>query len=328
MKRREFIALLSGVIARPLAASAQQTPKSPRVGLLWPGSSGPDPVIDAFSTGLREHGYAEGQNIVVERVDADFKPERFAQLAAELVRHKVDVIVVWSTSPARAVKEATTTIPIVVNAMADPVRDGLVASLGRPGGNLTGNTFIGPELVTKRLGLLKEAIPGLSRVAGLWHPTAYGERTMAHMVKEAEDAAEMLGVRLKLVPASGPDDFDSAFAAMSEERSEALIVLLSPMFYSELKRIAKLAVKNRLPASYAPREFAEAGGLMSYGANLNDLARDAATYVDKILKGVKPADLPVQQPTKFELFINLKTARELGLFMPPALLAGADGIIE
>jgi ABC-type uncharacterized transport system substrate-binding protein len=328
MKRREFIALLGGVIGWPLAAYAQQTAKATRAGLLWPGTSGPDPVIDAFSHGLHELGYTEGQNIVVERVDADFKPERFAQLAAELVRRKVDVIVVWSTSPARAVKEATTTIPIVVNAMADPVRDGLVASLARPGGNLTGNTFIGPELITKRLGLLKEAIPGLSRVAALWHPTAYGERTMAHMVKETEDAAQALGVRLQLVPAGGPDDFDSAFAAMSEERAEALIVLLSPMFYSELRRIAKRAVKNRLPASYATREFAEAGGLMSYGANLNDLARGAASYVDKILKGAKPADLPVQQPTKFELFINLTTARELRLVMPPALLAGADEVIE
>jgi putative tryptophan/tyrosine transport system substrate-binding protein len=183
-------------------------------------------------------------------------------------------------------------------------------------------------LVAKRLGLLKEAIPDLSRVAALWHPTAYGEGTMAQMVKETEVAAQTLGVQLQLVPAGGPDDFDSAFAAMNRERAEALIVLLSPMFYFEVRRIAKLAVKNRLPASYGTREFAEAGGLMSYGANLNDLARGAATYVDKILRGAKPADLPVEQPTKFELFINLKTARELGIVMPPALLAGADEVIE
>jgi putative ABC transport system substrate-binding protein len=328
VKRRELIALLGGLIAWPLGADAQQPARVPRVGLLWPGSSGPDRVIEAFGRGLREHGYVEGQNIVVERVDAGFKPERFAQLATELVQRKVDVIVVWSSSPALAVKEATTTIPIVVNAIADPVRDGLVSSLGRPGGNLTGNTFIGPELVTKRLSLLREALPGLSRVAALWHPNAYGERTVSYMVKETEDAAQLLGVKLQLASARGPEDFDSAFAAMSDERAEALIVLLSPMFYSELKRIAKLAEKNRLPASYAPREFAEAGGLMSYGADLSDLARDATTYVDKILKGSKPADLPVQQPTKFELVINLRAAKALGLTVPPALLARADEVIE
>jgi putative ABC transport system substrate-binding protein len=184
MRRRNFIALFGGAIAWPLAARAQQTGKVSHIGLLINGPPGPDPMTDAFYQGLREHGYIEGQNIVVERVDAEFKPERFAQLAAELVRRKVDVIVVFSTSPARAVKEATNTIPIVVIAMADPVLDGLVASLARPGGNLTGNTFIGPELIAKRFGLLKEAIPGLSRVAALWHPTAYGEGTMAHMVKE------------------------------------------------------------------------------------------------------------------------------------------------
>jgi putative ABC transport system substrate-binding protein len=212
--------------------------------------------------------------------------------------------------------------------MADPVGDELIASLARPGGNLTGNTFIGPELIAKRLGLLKQAIPGLSHVAALWHPTAYGERTMAHMVNETEVAAQALDVQLQLVPVGGPDDFDSAFAAMSSERAEALIVLLSPMFYVEERRIAKLAVKNRLPASYVTREFAEAGGFMAYGANLNDLARGAATYVDKILKGAKPADLPTEQPTRFEFFINLKTARELGVVMPTALLALADEVIE
>jgi len=302
--------------------------KAPRVGLLWPGPSGPDPVIEAFSHGLREHGYTEGQNIIVERIDADFQPGRFPSLAAELVRRKVDVIVVWSTSPANAVKEATATIPIVVNAMADPVRDGLVESLARPGGNITGNTFLGPELIAKRLGLLKEAVPDMARVAALWHPTAYGERTMAQMVKDTEDAAQRLGLQLQLVPAGGPDDFERAFAAMSSARADALIVLLSPMFYSELRRIAKLAVDNRLPASYATREFVQAGGLMSYAANLNHLARNAATYVDKILKGAKPADLPVERPTKFEFFINLKTARDLGLTMPPALLLSADEVIE
>jgi putative ABC transport system substrate-binding protein len=328
MRRRNFIALLAGATAWPLAADAQQTAKVPHVGLLNPGPPGPASFVDAFYQGLHELGYTERQNIIVERVDADFKPERFPQLASELVRRKVDAIVVFSTSPARAVKEATSTIPIVVAAMADPARDGLVASLVRPGGNLTGNTFVGPELIGKRLDLLKQAVPGLSRVAALWHPTAYGELTMAHMVKDTEAAAQALGVQLQLVPAGGPGDFDSAFAAMSRERAEAVIVLLSPMFNFEKRRIAQFALKNRLPSSYGTREFAEAGGLMSYAANIDDLARGAATYVDKILKGAKPADLPVAQPTKFELFINLKTARELGLVLSPALLASADEVIE
>jgi putative ABC transport system substrate-binding protein len=284
--------------------------------------------IDAFYEGLHDLGYSEGQNIVIERVYGNWKPDGYPQLAAELVRRKVDVIVVVSTSPARAAKEATSTIPIVVAGMADPVADGLVASLARPGGNLTGNTFLGPELISKRLGLLKQAIPGLSRVAALWHPTAYGEGTMARIVTETEAAARTLGVRLQLVPARSPDDFDSAFATMTREHADALLVSPSPMLFTEHRRIAQLAAQSRLPSMYAAREYVDAGGLMSYGANINDLDRRCATYVDKILKGAKPADLPVEQPTKFDLVINLKAARDLGVVIPPSLLAGADEVIE
>ena len=329
MRRRAFIAVLGGTaIARPLAGYAQQSQKVPHVGLLWPGPAGPFPVLDAFYQGLREQGYIDGQNVAVERVDAGWKPERFSQLAAELVQRKVDVILVVSTAPARAVKEATSTIPIVVATMVDPVDDGLVASLARPGGNLTGNTFLGPQVTGKRFGLLKEAIPGLSRVAALWHPAAYGERTMARILKETEEAARVLGVRLQLASVSGSDDFAGAFAAMTRQRAEALIVAPSPMLYSEYRRIVELVVSSRLPAIAVAREFAEDGGLMSYGADINDLNRRATIYVAKILKGAKPADLPVEQPTKFDFVINLKSARELGLVMPPVLLASADELIE
>jgi putative ABC transport system substrate-binding protein len=212
--------------------------------------------------------------------------------------------------------------------MADPVGDELVASLAQPGGNITGTTFIGPELIAKRFGLLKEAIPGLSRVAALWHPGAYGERMMQSLLKGTEVAAMELGLQLQLVQANGPNDFESAFSAMTRESADALILLISPMLFSEHRRIVELAAKSRLPAMYAAREFADAGGLMSYGANLADVFRRAATYVDKILKGAKPADLPVEQPTKLELVINVKTARELGLTIPREFLLLADEVIE
>jgi ABC-type uncharacterized transport system substrate-binding protein len=212
--------------------------------------------------------------------------------------------------------------------MADPVGDELIVSLARPGGNITGNTFLGPELIAKRFGLLKAAIPGLSRVAALWHPGAYGKRTMDGMLKETETAAQALRLQLQLVPAVGPGDLDGAFLTMTREQAEAVIWLPSPMLFTEHKRIVGLAAKSRLPAMYAAREFVEDGGLMSYGASQADLFRRAATYVDKILKGAKPADLPVEQPTTFELVINLKTAKALGLEIPPILLARVDEVIE
>jgi putative ABC transport system substrate-binding protein len=212
--------------------------------------------------------------------------------------------------------------------MADPVADDLVASLRRPGGNVTGTTFVGPELVAKRLQLLREVVPGLSRVAALWHPNAYSERTMAALLNEIEVAAQTLGLQLQLVPAVGPDDFVSAFAATARAHAQAVIVTPSPMLFAEYKRIASIATNGRLPAMGAAREFADFGGLMSYGANLPDLARQTAPYVDKILKGAKPAELPVEQPTKFELVINLKTAKALGLDVPFHLQQLADEVIE
>ena len=328
MKRREVITLLGGAAAAwPLAANAQQKGKLPLVGVLNPGSID-TPGTAGFYDGLRELGYTEGLNVAIERRYGDWNTDQFQQLAADLVRLKVDVIVVISTSPARAAKQATGIIPIVVGGMADPVSDELIVSLSRPGGNITGTTFVGPELIAKRFGLLKGAISGLSRAAALWHPAAYGRRTIEGMLKETETAAQALGLQLQLVPASGPGDLDGAFMTMIREHADAVILLPSPMLYGEHKHIVELAAKSRLPAMYAAREFVEDGGLMSYGASLPDLFRRAATYVDKILKGTNPADLPVEQPTKLELVINLKTAKVLGLNLPATLLAQADEVIE
>jgi putative ABC transport system substrate-binding protein len=328
MKRRDFIALLGATTATwPLAARAQQIGKIPRLGILSPGTADPPGAL-GFYKGLRELGYTEGQNIAIERRYGDWKSDRFGELAAELVQINVDVIVVMSTSPARAAKEATSTIPIIVASMADPVGDELVASLARPGGNVTGTTFLGPELTAKRMGLLNEAIPTVSRIAALWHPDAYGKRTMEGLLKETEDSARALGWQLQLVAANAPADLDSAFSAMTGASADALVVLNSPMFYGEHKHIVELATKSHLPAMYAAREFADAGGLMSYGANLPEVFRGAATYVDKILKGAKPADLPAEQPTKLELVLNLKTARAQGLTIAREFQLLADEIIE
>jgi putative ABC transport system substrate-binding protein len=328
MKRRDFITLVGRAAAAwPLAANAQQKGKLPVVGVLNPGSID-TPGTAGFYDGLRELGYTEGLNIVIERRYGDWNTDRFQQLAADLVRLKVDVIVVISTSPARAAKQATGIIPIVVGGMADPVGDELIVSLSRPGGNLTGTTFLGPELIGKRFGLLKDALSGLSRVAALWHPAAYGKRTMEGMLRETEAAAQSLGLQLQLVPAPGPGDLDGAFIAMTQGHADAVILLPSPMLYGEHKRIVELAAKSRLPAMYAAREFVEDGGLMSYGASLPDLFRLAASYVGKILKGANPADLPVEQPTKLEFVFNLKTAKQLGLAIPREILLLADEVIE
>jgi putative ABC transport system substrate-binding protein len=240
----------------------------------------------------------------------------------------VNLIVAGATPAARAAQQATTTIPIVATAMGDPVGDGLVASLARPGGNITGTTFLGPELVPKRLELLKEALPKATRVAALLHPGAFGARTMIDMVKDTETAARTLGVQLQLVEVRGPDEFDHAFSTMARERADALIVFASVMLFREGRRIATLAAKNRVPSMFNNRESVELGGLISYGVSLTDLNRRAGTYVDKILKGAKPADLPVEQPSKFELVINLKTAKALGLTIPPSLLQRADEVIQ
>jgi putative ABC transport system substrate-binding protein len=285
-------------------------------------------MLNALLQRLHELGYTEGQNLAVERQFADGSSDRLRELAAELVRSKPDIIIAFSTTAALPAKQATSTIPIVAVAMADPVADDLVASLARPGGNVTGTTFLGPELVAKRLQLLREVVPGLSRVAALWHPNAYSERTMAGVLNEIEVAARTLGLQLQLVPAVGPDDFVSAFAAMAREHADALLVMPSPMLFGEYRRIASFAAENRLPATGVAREFVDFGGLMSYGANLPDLARQTATYVYKILKGAKPGELPVERPTKFELVINVKTARAMGLTINRDFLLIADEVIE
>jgi len=326
MRRRNFLAALGGAAAWPLAARAQPLRKIPRLGILNPGTADPPGAL-GFYEGLRELGYIEGQNIAIERRYGNWRSDRFDELAAELVEN-VDVIVVMSTSPARAAKEATSTIPIVVASMADPVDDELVASLSRPGGNVTGTTFLGPELTAKRMGLLKEAIPKISRVAVLWHPGAYGKRTTEGLLNETKSTALALGWQIQLVAAENPSDLDPAFAAITAGSPDALVMLNSPMFYTEHKHIVDLAAKSHVPAMYAAREFADAGGLMAYGANLPEVFRSAATYVDKILKGAKPTDLPVQQPTKFELVVNLTTAKVLGLAIPASLLSLADELVE
>jgi ABC-type uncharacterized transport system substrate-binding protein len=333
MQRREFITFIGGMVATwPLPARAQQPTKMPRIGILTPGRSDNSDAslatLNAFVPALRELGYIEGQNIIIEREFGEGDTNKLRRLATELVERRVDAIVALSTPAARAAKQATTTIPIVAIGMADPVEDDLVASLARPGGNVTGTTFLGPELVAKRLQLLREIVPGLSRVAVLWHPRAYGERTMAGMLKEIESAAQSLGIKLQFVPAAGPDDLTDAFSAMTRERADAFIVFPSPILFGQYPRIVSLAAQNRLPAMYAAREAVELGGLASYGANLPDLSRATAIYLEKILKGAKPAELPVQQPTKFELSINLKTAKALGLTITRDFLLIADEVIE
>jgi putative tryptophan/tyrosine transport system substrate-binding protein len=327
MRRRDFITLASLAAAWPLPVNAEQTRKLPLIGVLNPGSSDVPGAV-GFYEGLRELGYIEGLNIAIERRYGHWNTDRLQETTADLVQLRVDVIVVMSTSPARAAKQATSMIPIVVGGMADPVGDELVVSLARPGGNITGTSFIGPELIAKRFGLLKDAISGLSRVAALWHPAAYEKRTMEGMLRETETAAQALRLHLQMVPALSPADLEGAFLTMTREHADAVILLPSPMLYGEHKRIVELAAKSRLPAMYAAKEFVEDGGLMSYGANLPNLFRRVATYVDKILKGASPADLPVEQPTQLELVLNLKTAKELGLVIPREFLLSADELIE
>ena len=331
MRRREFLGMLWGAPAAwPLAARAQ-TAKVARIGYLVTGAlESPETRMnrDAFRLGLTELGYIEGRNIAIEYRAADGKIERLPGLATELVGLKVDLIVALATPAGRAAQQATTTIPIVVTAMGDPVRDGLVASLARPGGNITGTTFLGPELVPKRLSFLRELLPTISRVAVLWHPGAFSEPTIREMLNEVAQAARTLGVQLQLVEVRSADEFDHAFTTMVGARAEALFQFPSTLFFNERRRIVDLAARHRLPAMFNAREFVQLGGLIAYGANLAELNRRAAAYVDRILKGAKPFDLPIEQPTKFELFINLKTAKALGLAVPDRLLVGADEVIE
>jgi putative ABC transport system substrate-binding protein len=323
MSGKIIVWLLTTVFLAVVSVEAQQPKKVPRIGFLSPHSRASSVRIETFRQGLRDLGYVEGQNIVIEQRYAEGNPG-LPGLAAELVSLKVDVIFAVTTPAVQAAKKATTTVPIVT-VSGDPVGFGFVASLARPGGNITGLANLTPELVGKRLELLKEVLPRVSRVAVLWNPDSTGA---ALRMRETEAAASSLGLKLQPVEVRGPNDFEHAFSAMKKERADALVPLRSPLIEAQGKQIVELAAKNRLPAMHDSREFSEAGGLMSYGAMGADLDRRAATYVDKILKGAKPADLPVEQPTQFELIINLKTAKQIGLTIPPNVLARADRVIK
>ncbi len=334
LNRRRFeavgllITLTLGLLTMPLAAEAQQPGKVFRIGIL---ANLPltDPegarLWGAFIEGLRELGYVEGRNITIEWRVSKGKYERLPDLAAELVRLKVDVIVAPGAQNPSAAKQATRTIPIVMTGTADPVGSGLVASLARPGGNVTGLSTLAPEIVGKQLELLKEIVPRVSRVAVLWNPT---NQSHPLVLGGAKVAARSLGVQLQLLEARGPDEFEGAFAAMTRERAGALLVLVDGMFLLHQRRITDLVAKSRLPAMYGLEEEVDAGGLMAYGPSLRESFHRAATYVDRILKGAKPADLPVEQPTKFKLVINLRTAKALGLTIPQSVLIRADEIIQ
>jgi putative ABC transport system substrate-binding protein len=327
--RRTFLAGTGAVLlAAPLAAGAQQAGKVYRIGIL---ANVPlaDPegarLWGAFIQGLRELGYVEGKNITIEWRFSGGKYERLPELAADLVRLKVDVIVAPATQNVAVAKQATGTIPIVMTGSGDPVGSGLVVSLARPGGNVTGLAVLSTEIVGKQLELLKEMVPKVSRVAILWNPTNPPHR---RALEAAKIAAHSLGIQLDALEAQRPDDLERAFAAMTRERAGALLVLRDGMFLLHSKRIVDLAAKSRLPAMSEGKDELANGGLMAYGPSLSESFRRAATYVDKILKGAKPADLPVEQPTKFELVINLKTAKALGLTIPQSLLARADEVIQ
>ncbi len=324
-RRVGFIALALAILATPLAADAQQPVKVPRIGYLGLSLPASAPhLLDGFRQGLRELGYVEGQNIAIEYRYAEGRYDRFPALASELVRLKVDVI--FAPGPAALfAKEATNTIPIVFTGASDPVESGYVLSLARPGRNMTGLTISGPELSGKRLELLKEAVPGLFRVSVLWNP---GDQPHHVHLPETEAAARALRVELQILEARSPNEFENAFSAMTRKRVGALVLLPDGMFFANRQRLAELALKSRLPVIAWRAEFGEAGGLMAYGSNLRDEFRRAAAFVDKILKGAKPGDLPVEEPTRFELVINLKTAKALGLTIPQAVLIRADRVIQ
>ena len=325
ISRRSFIAETVTLLMVPFAADGQPVGKGGRIGYLQTASAAATQYRDAFRQGLRELGYVEGQNVVIEFRQAAGKPERLDGLASELVRLRVDVIVATGTQPAAAAKRATSVTPIVMAVSGDAVGTGLIASLARPGGNVTGLTYIAPALAGKRLAVLKELVPRLSRVAVLWNPED-PPRLLEY--KETESAAKTLGLVLQSAEIRRADEIEGAFAAMTRRRAEGLVVFNDPLTNVSRQRIASAAVKSGLPTVAGLREFAESGALASYGPSFPDLFRRAATFVDKILKGEKPADLPVEQPTKFEQVINLKTAKALGLAIPPSLLVRADQVIE
>jgi putative tryptophan/tyrosine transport system substrate-binding protein len=321
------LALCAMLFALSVNVDAQQPKKIAKIGLLAPSTpAAAAHLVEAFRQGLRELGYVEGKTFVLELRYGEARAERISELGRELVGLKVDVIVTGTDVAIAAVKRETQTIPIVMGNSSDPVGTGFVASLARPGGNVTGVSSISPELSGKRLELLRDVVPGLSRVAFLWNPDVRGA---VLDYKETEGAASSLGLQLQSVEVSRAEDLDRVFSAVTKERAQALMMpAANPVGFANRGQIASFAQKNRLPSMYAQKEYVDAGGLMSYGPSTIDLWRRAATYVDKILKGTKPADLPVEQPKKFELVINLKTAKEIGLTVPPNVLARADTVIR
>jgi len=326
MDRRAFVCSITlGLLAAPLAAGAQQQGKVWRIGFVEAGSASVNRhFLDAFRQGLRELDYLEGQDIVIEERWAEGRNELFPGLLAELMRLNVDVIVVSSNAGALAAKDATRTIPIIFVAIGDPVGLGLALSLGRPGGNLTGLSTLSEEYSAKWVELLKEVVPKTSRLALLWNP----KTMLTARAKEVQDRAKAQRVKLESFEVRAPDEFDGAFVAMAKERVDGLIVLADPLTVRYRTRIVELAAKNRLPTIYQFAEFVRVGGLIAYGTSVPDVFRRAAIYVDKVFRGARPADLPIEQPTKFELVINLKTAKALGLTIPPSLLQRADQVIE
>ena len=327
-RRRFVLALMAGVFSAPLASFAQQPARIARVGFLHPASpqGGWEMRLQVFRDGLRELGYVEGKNLQLEVRWGEGKLERLPTLAAELVQLKVDVIVAASSPSVVAASQATRTIPIVMPLSSDPVGDGLVASLARPGGNITGLSVMSPELGEKRIQLLKEMFPKVSHaMAVLWNPDYVGMRAR---FEQARVAAPAVGLTVRSVEVRDTRDLDAAFATIIHEHPEALLLLVDPLTLSQRSRIVEFAAEQRLPAIYETRDFVDVGGLISYGPNGLELFRRAATYVDKILKGAKPADLPIEQPTKFELVINMKAAKALGIKFPDSILLRADAVIE
>jgi putative ABC transport system substrate-binding protein len=328
MDRRAFITMVGGsFLAAPLVVEAQPAGKVSRIGFLFFGAPGPSAEADAFRQGLRDLGYIEGQNTTIEYRFAGGQVERLPELASELARLKVDVIVASNTPSAMAAKAATSTIPIVFAVVADAVGAGLISNFARPGGNITGLTSISSELSGKRLELLKEVAANASRLAVLYNPS---DRSNVLMLKELQESARVLGLTVHPLEVRAPGDFGGAFAAMSRERDSVLFVAAGVLTleHRNRKALVDLATKSRIPAMWGHRQFVEAGGLMSYAVNFYDQLRRAAIYVDKILKGAKPGDLPVEQPTRYELIINLKTAKALGLTIPQSLLVRADEVIQ
>ena len=327
MNRRAFVTGLGAALAAPLGAGVQAAGRLPRIGVLWQApASAPTRVTEALKQGLEHYGYVAGKTATIEQKYAE--REQMPRAATDLVALKTDVIVTGGTPATIAAKQATSTIPIVGGALADPVADGLVASLAKPGGNITGNTFLAPSLGPKRLQLLKEIVPAASRIGALEHPGVYSERTMQQMLSDTKAAAKALHTELLVFEAKSPEQFDPAFAAMHDAHVGAAMILPSPMFYVQYRRLVEAATRHAPLTIYYFREAVEAGGLVSYGADLADLFGRAAAYVDKILKGANPGDLPIEQPTKFETLVNIKTAKAIGVTIPPSLLLRADQVIE